>query len=82
MMSNPIQKGSLLTSPLCGSTIPHGESPTLWHATAHSVSFTREEATVRAEKDRRKGKKKSGGREKEQKTGGLNTKPTNRWAEM
>jgi len=46
-MSNPKQKGSLLACPLCGSTIPQGESPTLWHATAHSASFTREKERQR-----------------------------------
>lgn len=38
-MTNHMQRSSLLACPLCGSTIPHGESLTHWHATAHSVSF-------------------------------------------
>lgn len=46
-VNNPIQKESLLASPLVGSTIPHGESLRLWHATAHSNSFTREETRQR-----------------------------------
>lgn len=66
-VNNPIQKESLLASPLVGSTIPHGESLRLWHATAHSNSFTREETRQnerenRAEETERK--------DKEQTTGG------------
>lgn len=66
-VNSPIQKESLLASPLVGSTIPHGESLRLWHAMAHSNSFTREETRQnerenRAEETERK--------DKEQITGG------------
>lgn len=67
-VNNPIQKESLLASPLVGSTIPHGESLRLWHATAHSNSFTREETRQRMrEKNRAEETER---KDKEQTTGG------------
>lgn len=65
-VNNPIQKESLLASPLVGSTIPHGESLRLWHATAHSNSFTRDET----ENERENRAEETERKDKEQTTGG------------